>query len=62
MAKVSIDAPGIIKFDFSDYHPEAILYIRLNRTLRVPDVADKGNTRSKLPPGLGTLFRRQVSG
>jgi hypothetical protein len=54
VSKISIEK-GAVKLDFSDYYPGAVLYINLNRTLRVPDVADGGNTRSKLPPGLGTF-------
>lgn len=54
MSKISLEN-GAVKFDFSDYYPGAVLYIDLNRTLRVSDVADGGNSRSKLPPGLGTF-------
>ena len=55
MSTVSIERAGVIKFDFSDYYPDAILNIQLNRTLRVPDVANDKGSRSKLPPGLGTF-------
>jgi hypothetical protein len=51
VSKISLEN-GAVKFDFSDYYPGAVLYINLNRTLRV---SDGGNSRSKLPPGLGTF-------